>query len=289
MTIDGKNKSIKIYDTEGTERCVPYNTVAPIICSEDYLTSLSRKEISNRVILFKNGRVSNVQTARVDVAMGVTNPYVFPADAGEQMRVVSSSTNDNPLGTGAHKIVLEYLDANFDEQTEEVTLDGTNPVNTVATNIRRINDVYVSAADGLSSTAGNITVYHLSNATPIYGYIETGYTHSRQMIYTVPRAKTLYVFLMMLSSGVGNTGAAFQKLNYCIFTTYFKCNPWTGEKTDVFHPYTEIGLCNNSFHLDLKAPTRIPEMTDLKFMVGGDTAAATICTASLRGWLEPNS
>ena len=65
-----------------------------------------------------------------------------PAAAGEQMTVVGESVNDSSAGTGVRSLRLCYLNAAGEEQTEDVTMNGTTGVNTVATDIRFVNDMY---------------------------------------------------------------------------------------------------------------------------------------------------
>jgi hypothetical protein len=63
--------------------------------------------------------------------------------AEAQRSVLSTSNQDKPGGTGASKVRITYLNSAYVLKTEDVTLDGTKDVNTVATDIRFIEKFQV--------------------------------------------------------------------------------------------------------------------------------------------------
>lgn len=76
-----------------------------------------------------------------------------------QRSIVSSSTLDTALGTGARTILITYLDATgAGPYTETLTLNGIVAVNTVATNICYIEQVSVITAGATGSNAGIISI-----------------------------------------------------------------------------------------------------------------------------------
>lgn len=79
-----------------------------------------------------------------------------------QRSVVSTSNQDKPAGSGAGHVRITYLNSAYELKTEDVTLDGTKDVDTVATDIRFIEKFQViqgSAAAGaiklMSGTGGS--------------------------------------------------------------------------------------------------------------------------------------
>lgn len=74
-----------------------------------------------------------------------------------QRSVVSSSVNDTSAGTGARTVRLTYYDGNMNGPfTEDITLNGTTAVNTVATNIRFVEALDVLTVGSNGVNAGNI-------------------------------------------------------------------------------------------------------------------------------------
>ncbi|GAG86698.1 unnamed protein product, partial [marine sediment metagenome] len=76
------------------------------------------------------------------------------------MTFISENNADNgATATGVLTLRMEYLDAAGDEQTEDITMNGTTGVNTTATDIRFINDLYSLTVGSNGVAEGNIRVY----------------------------------------------------------------------------------------------------------------------------------
>jgi hypothetical protein len=117
-----------------------------------------------------------------------------PAPAGEQMTLVSESDADNgATATGVLTVELHYLDDTGAEQEEIVTLDGTNPVNTLATDIRFVNDMYSLTVGTNGVAEGHIKIYKTGTAGDVYNMIALGGNKSLVPHRMVPLAKTLYI------------------------------------------------------------------------------------------------
>jgi len=77
-----------------------------------------------------------------------------------QRSISSSNANDTSAGTGARTVKITYLDATgAGPFTETVTLNGTTPVNTVATDICYIESIEVLTVGSGNSNAGTITLW----------------------------------------------------------------------------------------------------------------------------------
>lgn len=116
----------------------------------------------------------------------------WPA-AASQMKVSSSLAADDLGSTGAEKIRIYGLDANYDLQDEEVTLDGQTQVTTTKSYIRVFRAIVTQAGSG-GINAGVIYVYTGTetngvpdSATAIYTTIAAGEGQTLQAFYTVPR------------------------------------------------------------------------------------------------------
>jgi len=127
-----------------------------------------------------------------------------PAAAGEQMRIVSESAADNGTSaTGVLVVRLAYLDASGDEQTEDVTIDGTTGVNTAATDIRFVNDMYAISVGSGGIAAGHIYLHKTGTAGLVYNMIAAGGNKSLVPHRMVPRAKVLVLKGWGASEGGG--------------------------------------------------------------------------------------
>ena len=246
------------------------------VSSMPYLYDVAEGNVTGHAVWTKLGYTPTMTTAESDL-WSKAGAYVFPATA-QQMEVVSSdNTNDIVGGTGALKVTIYYLDNLWAEKTEEVTLTGTTPANTVATNIYRINGFRVTSAGATGKAAGNLSLRAVGGATT-YGYITAGYTRARSLFYTVPASKTLYVTSFTVSYGYSTNQTHYARL-------YTRATQNEGVRTPgIFYPYTEVVCANTSQHVALEEPTKLVEKVDIK--VSGIATFSGIASVALRGWLE---
>ena len=189
---DTSGLKMSFVDQDGNAYGVRHVDNKPRVSSMPYLYDIAEGSIPGHNSFHKIGYNPDVDNLLEDL-WSVGGLYVFPT-AGMQMEVVSSSNSDDgsPAGMGVRTVKLCYLDSNYIEQTEIITLNGTTVVPTVATNILRIQRFYTNTVGSSGVAVGNIDIRHLSN-TPIYARIMTGYNSSRQTVWTVPAGKTLYI------------------------------------------------------------------------------------------------
>lgn len=247
---------------------------------DPYLLTSAKNVYPDKTWDFVLGRNTAVNNVRLDIWEGPTATYVFPAVA-QQMRVLSSSANDTSAGTGMQKVIIHYLDANYAVQSEIVTLNGVTPVNTVATNILRINGLHAYTVGSGGTSAGNISLQNTAG-TVTYGYIVAGFNRAHQAIYTIPAGCTGYVQHWQASSGSAS-GAHFTEF-------YLRATCHEGILTPgVFLSLDTCGTLNNGMVMSFPTPIRIPATADVKVMALSDAANANaICNTGVMGWYETN-
>ena len=125
--------------------------------------------------------------------------YVFPVAASTMTLYSSSITDVGQL------VLVEGLDANYDEQSEVVALNGQTGTATTKSYFR-INNMTVLT----DSPQGNISigtgVAALGIPANTYGYIAAGDNMDSTGVYTVPNGWTLNLMLGSISAG-GSTGS----------------------------------------------------------------------------------
>lgn len=237
----------------------------------------------NKIRGFTFGRAPDVDNVRVDLwegslsAYGPSTTYVFPTVA-QQMTIISTSANDTLAGTGIQKVMIHYLDANYAVQTETVNMNGLAAVNTVATNILRINSVHAVQVGTGGAAAGNIALTNTAQ-TITYAFINTGGNTARQAVYTVPAGVTGYISHWQASSG--SSGAHFCQTT--LRATTHDGVLWPG----VFLVHDETGTQNSGTVMNFPIPITIPAMTDVKLSAISDGGAANvIALGAIMGWFE---
>jgi len=273
----------RIFDIlTGEYKGLQFNAESPQICSQDYLLAMSEGDITGHTSFAKFGRVIGVNNLLVDIwdgEGGTASQYVFPPSA-IQFNVVSTSANDDLGNTGIEKIMIVGLDANYAEQTEEVTMNGTAAVTTTKSFLR-INSCYATQAGSAGVAIGKITIKNTTN-TITYSAINIGLTACRTLVYTVPAGKTLYLTSITVASGAGGNAL---KLNAVTFTPKYRVFGST-----VFIPAGEFLSLNNEIARPLEVPGKFTEKTDIKMSVQGDyDSGGTVCIGAVRGWLESNN
>ena len=146
-----------------------------------------------------NGDVDQTQVSVWPLPSLIT----FPA-AALQMTVSSTNANDTAAGTGARTVVVQGVDANYNEVTETVTLNGQTAV-TMSASLLRVNYAYVATAGSGNSAAGDIyigtgTVTAGVPAT-VYDIIKFDYNTTTTGSYTIPAGYTAYISQGLFSTG----------------------------------------------------------------------------------------
>jgi len=193
-----------------------------------------------------------------DVWNGPTADQPYPPSAGIQMEAVSTSADDVDGGTGVQELELHYLDASGDLQSEIITMNGTTPVQTTATDVRFVQCFHAWAAGSGGAAAGNISLQNVGGGT-VYKYIAAGLTRCLSTARMVPRGKTAYITSVgaSSSSGTGNKRAI----------TRIMTNALDGEVVNggnIFFPHCAMTLQNSTTQGDFSIPATMPELSIIK-------------------------
>lgn len=111
--------------------------------SIDYFTSVALGNIPGAIKGTRVGRNTAIPSSLniiLSNSASVTNPIPIPA-VPQQMQVVSSSANDTVAGIGIQQVAIEYVTIPpFSiKKTSYINMNGVAPVNTLATDIYRID------------------------------------------------------------------------------------------------------------------------------------------------------
>jgi hypothetical protein len=123
------------------------------------------------------------------------------AAAATLLDVTSSSATDAAAGDGARTLLITGLDADYNEITETVTLNGTTVVETTSSFLR-VNKAQVLTTGDEEDNAGDIYVTETGgthtagvpdNLAIVDAKIPAGFCLSESTIYTVPAGHSLYI------------------------------------------------------------------------------------------------
>ena len=121
--------------------------------NEDFTLQVARGLVPGHTALSIFGYNGDVDTSEESVwPDGGTIPHPTTASV---LKISSSSANDTSAGTGARTVAIFGVDADYNEVSESVILDGQNSVNTGHSYLY-INRFYVTTAGSGGVNAGNI-------------------------------------------------------------------------------------------------------------------------------------
>jgi hypothetical protein len=283
ITLDDEHPQVLFVDENGVGYGIKHINNKPRVSSMPYLYDIAEGNIPDHHEFEMFGYNPDVDISVEDV-WTTGGSYVFPATP-QQMELVSSSVEDDPdkgssvAGSGIHTVTLYYLDSNYEEKTEDIVLDGTTEVTTVATNILRVNKLKAKVVGSSGFAIGTIAIRNLSNS-PIYSTIDPTNTRSRNSIWTVPLGRTLYVTSMAGGCGVASASTA-------TITLHASYDHDAEALRTFFLPHAEVivGSGTGGIYRPFEIPLRFPEKTNLKCRAT-TTANNSIVSVGVRGWIE---
>lgn len=193
---------------------------------------------------------------------GMPDPLTVPDSV--QMSFVSSAPD-------TRRLKLVYLDGDLNEQVETVTLNGTTPVLTAATDVRFINNLY--SLDGSAATTVTVT-----NGGTTYARLNSGDVQFNQAMYRVPAGRRL----MLTSLYAGATsGSAAARVTVKAEASFFNGDRFADD--GILHPVGAVGLQDGAVTLPF-GPFPVPagEIAALTFKC--DKAADVV--GGFFGWTE---
>jgi hypothetical protein len=147
-------------------------------------------------------------TAAVTRVQLTATTYTEPGSAAP-LSVSSTSASDSSAGTGTRTLRLTYYDNSMNgPYTEDITMNGTTPVNTVASNIRFIESIESLTVGSNGTNVGTITLFGSTAGgggtvtTIAIGDGRTYFAHH----YVRPN-RTMFIRRLLVSTGSAGTSA----------------------------------------------------------------------------------
>jgi hypothetical protein len=239
---------------------------------EPFELQVARGQIYEHKNLFRFGNNADINGS-TETIWSHGGLYAYPA-AAIQMKVSSASADDDASGTGGRTVVVTGLDANYNEISETVELDGQTAVLTTKSFLR-VFMAYVATA-GSGGTAAGIIYVGTGTVTAgvpatVYAEIPVGANQSQMAMWTVPAGYTLYITGGTFSAASNNVA------QYVLGQFFFR--PFGG----VFLNTADITVNSNVFRYDWEIPLPIPEKSDIEARAIALSGSNFFITASFEG------
>lgn len=207
--------------------------------------------------------------------------WYIPVITGEQIRVVSTSASDGIGGIGIRSVHMHYLDSDLIDRDEEVDLNGTTAVFSIAQDVRFIQCGHLDTFGSSKKAVGQISFTNL-DANKTFNQIDIGEARCSSSARMVPKGKRAVV-VGLVASSVSGTAAASSIVNLAV--TYFANHDYTLDT--VLIPIGSIGVQDNGVTFNLPIPYIAPEGS-IVAMTASTDKAATI-TGDWYGWIEDDN
>lgn len=201
-----------------------------------------------------------------------TTDVPIPSSSGEQMTLVSENTQDTAaMGNGIRRVQINYLDSDGNQQSELVDLDGTTPVNTVATDIRFVNSIHAKLTGSNKVASGHVKIYKTGTVGLVYNMIAAGGNMSLVPNRMVPAGKTLHLTSWHASEAQG------RRVNVRI----------RADNGNGVFLFKDVEYLNKSTTGTLELNAYIPSLSIVKISGWPDTAGAEV-GCGWKGTLQDN-
>ena len=277
--LDERVKGVKLIDENDAEFGVSHTLNELNVLATPEAWEIAREDIPGKIAIHILGNNDDTSTSFEDLweSGGL---YVFPAAGGIQMEVVSTgagAANDTAAGSGVQQVMIHYLDASYVERFEFVEMNGATPVNTVAIDILRVQNMHASRVGGGGGAAAEITLESTDSAVE-YTRIRTGLNTSLTGVWTVPGGKTLYITQWETAAIATNANRTAEFFLGATSSFHGDLLPGIFNVKDISH------LTSGSIETTFDLPLKIPAKADVKVTVKSSAAMET--AGHIEGWYE---
>lgn len=242
-----------------------YSSVTRQGAFEPFDLQVARGQIDAHSTVNIYGFQASVTTTNIPV-WDNASAYTYPVSA-TTMNVVSTVNTGNDK-TG--KVLIQGLDANYNQISETVSLNGTTDVVTTKSYLRILS---MSVASG--NPTGIITLKDLTNTTT-YAKILSGFGRTQMAIYTVPAGYTFYLSRVDAYTSANGSNS-----------------DWVQYRNEQITPngvitHTQQAPFTNTYHAQRVMPRPFTEKTDIQLQA--KTSANTHAVAiAAEGYLIKNA
>ena len=254
----------------------------------DFKLDVAAGRINGHSVVTKFGRNPAVQAAADEDIWAAGGSLTYLTSASTIRVKVGGNSLDDTAGTGAQKVVISGLDANYAEVTDTLVTAGASASAASTNSYLRVHTAYVTEVGGGGVNAGDITLEAVTGGTT-QAFIPASEGRTQQLLYTVPAGKTAYVTGVKISCDESPTGAIKETTAHVkgFIRTY---NTASTNNYNSWMLMFEVDLNNRgtgAVSLTQEQYSAIPEKTDIR-MTADVAVNDTEVTARLFMYLVDN-
>lgn len=250
------------------------NYDATVTRPTEYRYEVAEGKRQGRTTWNKFGYNPDVDTGSEEVISAFGGAF-SKLSAADTLDVVSTSANDDLVGTGARRVVITGVDGDWNQLIEVVDLDGTNPVTTTG-EFLGVNRVAIFSAGSGEVNAGTITLTDSSTGTVTLASVPADEGTTQQAIFYVRQNHQALADWLWINVNKISGGAAPR-----VTIKGWVYSDVSNAKYEVFR-YTIDTAVENTVPLNPSQPFIIGEKSILYFTATTNTNNTTVtCRFSL--------
>ncbi len=193
--------------SSGTQQTLqPWDDVLLVRPVSDATFDRNTGQVSYESSVQKFGRNADVGTGAFEDVWTAGGAYNWLQSASAVRVRAGGHADDDSGGAGAQKIIVEGLDSNWVEASEEITLAGASVSSATSTSFIRVHRAYVTDAGAYTGTNTGAILVETTGGT-LVAEIPAGLGQTQMAIYTIPAGKTGYLVRLkaIVSAGANKT------------------------------------------------------------------------------------
>ena len=189
-------------------------------------------------------------------------------NTADTLHVMSDQGADTVLGTGARTVYIWGLNANWQEISETINMNGAVAVATTLKYLRVLGAYVVTAGTGLQN-AGNISIMDITD-THTLAYIEAIKNRALAALYAVPAGYDLYLNHWYCAEAAGKeTDFVFRWREYGGLFQFSRC----------------VTIRNKGMDFHISPPKKVSARSDFSIQCYTSGGGGVGC-AGFDGWIE---
>lgn len=232
-----------------------FRSITQVGTCEPFELQVARGDITGHKSVFKFGFNPDIDST-LETVWDAGGLYAYPSSAVKMTATSTDGANDDGV-----QVTVQGLDANYNELSETITLDGSGVGETSSFFLR----VFRAFVEGSQAPSGTINI---TNGGLTYARITLGNNQTLMALWTVPVGYTAYLLQIDVSL------ATTQNNKYA--TVHFTARKSGG----VFRTQDKFVKSESSHHQQYHIPLKFEEKTDLEFRAIGDSASADIAISA---------
>lgn len=171
----------------------------------DFDMMISSNRISDHSFVHKFGAVPGMSVGNNGTIWDV-NDTMYPWDALDPATNIHITNNIADAGL---QVVVQGLDANFEEVSETITLTGEDTAGTVS--FHRVNRAFIASGD---SNTQDVNIHAGAGNGTIVARITANLGQTLMAVYTIPANRTGYLYQSTMTVGSSGDASGFMYFKY---------------------------------------------------------------------------